>query len=563
MLSLEPQASTRLPASRAFFLAALLALPLVVSPVPVPAAAATELEEIQKLTPTVPQINGRLGASLAMQGDVALIPASGEGGNIGAVYAFRLDESGWTEEQRLEASDGGANQFFGSRVAMDGDVAVVGATLANSDIGAAYVFRHDGTSWVEEQILPSPDGQAFDLFGVSVGNAGDAIAVGARGNNNGRGAVYMYRFDGAVWSLEQKLTIADGEEDDIFGNHLDMDDDVVVASAALEADGRGSVYVFRFDGTDWDEEQELVGSQADEFATFGGSLAIQGDRLFVGAYGNDSTYSFSYDGSSWIEEQVLTASDEDTSEGLFGFGVALDGKTALVAASGDNSNTGAAYLFRFEGGAWVEKQKIIASDGQPSDRLGRGMALEGGRALIGAENNDGLRGAAYAFFGLFCADGSVNTGSGATFNTLAIEGSAGGGDRTVQMQEGEFIDVTLVRPGIGGNGKFVLQAHVGAPGFFSLSALPFSIGTSCFPFLISEGSNPILVANNIGKASVVGASHFEGTPWADPDPATTTFTYPDLPGGISVTFQAILVDPGSPSHKGVSTTNAVILEILP
>ena len=47
----------------------------------------------------------------------------------GAAYVFRLHDGTWSEEQKLTAADGSDGDQFGSSVAIEGDVVVVGARL--------------------------------------------------------------------------------------------------------------------------------------------------------------------------------------------------------------------------------------------------------------------------------------------------------------------------------------------------------------------------------------------------------------------------------------------------
>ena len=123
--------------------------------------------------------------------------------NAGAAYVFRFDGSAWVEEQQLTASDAQSGDQFGRAVSLDGDLAVVGAYFDDdqgAQSGSAYVFHFDGKSWVEQQkILPS-DGAARDTFGKSLALSGDLLLVAACG------AAYVFRFDGTRWTEEQKLT---------------------------------------------------------------------------------------------------------------------------------------------------------------------------------------------------------------------------------------------------------------------------------------------------------------------------------------------------------------------
>ena len=162
-----------------------------------------------------------------------------------------------------------------------------------------------------------------------------------------------------------------------------------------------------------------------------------------------------------------------------------------------------------------------------------------------------------------CTVGTTNLAGGVLVDALLLESSSGGFDRTVQATANDEVRIRLERQSDTGNGKFVLHAHEGKPGFATRSVLPFQIGTSCFPFLLSEGAAPVIVANNLGRTGRVGASSFYGQPVPNPPRASTELDLPQLPAGTVLTFQALLFDDGTVSPRGLSTTNAVILEILP
>lgn len=156
-------------------------------------------------------------------------------------------------------------------------------------------------------------------------------------------------------------------------------------------------------------------------------------------------------------------------------------------------------------------------------------------------------------------------------NVLYVNGSQGGDDGPydVQASAGGLVWAALLLPASGGNGKFVMHANYGDPTPLTVTALPASIGTMCFPVLLSSGGSPDAVWNNIGKESAVGASqYFDGSPISDPGTAPVIFlqlnsgddTY--LPVGTRVTFQGVIVDPAAASPKSVGTTNGVTLQML-
>lgn len=76
---------------------------------------------------------------MAISGTTAVVGASGANSNTGAVYVFTKGTYGWTQSAELTASDGAANDGFGLSVALSGTKAAVGAPYHNN-AGATYVF---------------------------------------------------------------------------------------------------------------------------------------------------------------------------------------------------------------------------------------------------------------------------------------------------------------------------------------------------------------------------------------------------------------------------------------
>ena len=154
---------------------------------------------------------------------------------------------------------------------------------------------------------------------------------------------------------------------------------------------------------------------------------------------------------------------------------------------------------------------------------------------------------------------------------LYVNGSQGGdgGPYNVQANGGDLVWAALLLPDSGGNGKFVMHANYGSPTPVTVTSLPASIGTFCFPLLLAGGADPAAVWNNIGKEGAIGSSeYFDGTPMADPDKAPVVFLQlvggdaVNLPPGTDVTLQGVIIDPASISPKSASSTNAVTLQIL-
>ena len=121
-----------------------------------------------------------------------------------------ISNDGWTEQDKLLASDGAIDDYFGYSISIDVEYAIVGAPFDDDngdDSGSAYIFKRDGATWNEQAKLIASDGAYWDLFGCSVSIDGDYIIVGAYGdddNGNYSGSAYIFKRDGTIWNEQAK-----------------------------------------------------------------------------------------------------------------------------------------------------------------------------------------------------------------------------------------------------------------------------------------------------------------------------------------------------------------------
>jgi len=308
-----------------------------------------------------------------------------------------------SQQAILTASDGAANDYLGTSVAVssDGNTAISGA-YNKSGGGAAYVYFRTGTSWVQQQKLTASDAASGDYFGVSVAlsSNGNTALVGAMGKTSFRGAAYVFVRSGSVWTQQAKLTASDAAANDSLGSAVSLSSDG--NTALLGANGKAAAYAFTRSGTVWTQQQKITAADALVGSQFGVGNALSGDgnTAAIGAYGNNSTYIFVRSGSVWTQQQKITP--PDGLNGSFGGRVALsatDGNTLLVGAYGQASNAGAAYIFTRTGVTWTQEQKISASNGAANNSFGLGVTLtsDGNTALLGASGRNSATGAAYLF----------------------------------------------------------------------------------------------------------------------------------------------------------------------
>jgi hypothetical protein len=295
--------------------------------------------------------------------------------------------------------------YFGYAVAVsaDGNTALVGAPLENGDVGAAYVFVRNGSTWSQQARLVASDGAPSDVFGNAVALNGNMAFVGALGRRSSAGAVYVFTGSGSSWSETQVLTASDAAAQQRFGSSLASSGTELLVGAPGRAvaglGGAGSAYVFSLAiaAGSWSETQVLAAADAAANDSFGGAVAATPLTAWIGATGRGSgagaAYVFSRSGAAWSQSQTLTPADAAAGD-AFGGAVALTATTALVGAARKNGSTGAVYAFGTGGGGWSEQQRLVAPDGVTGDQFGTSVAL-GAFAVVGAPGKSGSSGAAY------------------------------------------------------------------------------------------------------------------------------------------------------------------------
>jgi len=381
------------------------------------------------------------GQSVALSGDTLVVGApgafagpSGELMSAGAAYVFRRDGEIWSQEAYLTASNAGGHDLFGASVAVSGDRIVVGAPGESSaadgvdgdqadnksyQAGAAYVFARTGSTWTQQAYLKASKHVTDAQFGIAVAISGARLVVGA---------------------------------------HRDFDCPPGGSPApGLNCARPGAAYVFEFASGSWVEDAVLKASNPMTDIKFGAAVALDGDTVAVGAWGENSgagsdgtkagtsakasgaAYVFARKGGAWQQEAFLKAAHAGAGDG-FGASVAVAGQTVVVGApreastatgiGGDGSSngaieSGAAYVFVRQAGAWSAHAYIKASNADPGDRFGASVAVAGQTAVVGApqessksrglggdqtSNGGAHTGAVYVFrIGAHCDDANMCT----------------------------------------------------------------------------------------------------------------------------------------------------------
>ena len=453
--------------------------------------------------------------------------------NEGSAYIYEknLTTGEWEEKQKLLASNGGRDDWFGYSVAIEGDYAIVGAHYEDTNggnAGAAYIFiRNTGTGvWEEKKLLTASDGAANDYFGISVNIDGERAVVGASlEDNNGSvndGAVYVFdRVTDTQWD-ETKLIAADAYSGLYFGNSVAIDGDRLAVGAYGDPSAgtrTGSVYVFDYDGTAWIQTAELIASDAASNDRLGAKVALWGDRIIAGSYNDDdngtdsgSAYIFERQADgSWAETKVK-ASDGAASD-RFGISVAIFADRAVVGAyTDDNANgtdAGAAYVYEKQlDGSWSQTNKMVPAWVSGGERFGVSVAMNADDVLVGADkDNLGGPAAGSSFVYIYDLNNSPpvvqEQAHSVTADTQLSVNAASGVLSDATDDEGDALKSILVSDATFGTLDLAID------GSFTYTPDPGFIGIDSFEFKATDGkadSNDSKVILSVGSGTILQGS---------------------------------------------------------
>lgn len=350
------------------------------------------------------------GFAVAMNSNRALIGSAYSDTNgkadSGAVYLFDL---GQQLRKKFAADDGTNGNVFGHAVAIDGNYALVGSAYNDRrsvDSGLAYLI--DLNSGEQKYRFSPEDNNAGDLFGYSVGISGRYAVVGApyndgRGDNSGA----AYVFDTSTGQQLQRLTPEDNMAGDMFGYAVAVQGQyAIVSSPYNDQKGTDSGAIYLFDLSTGRQIQKYTADDGRAGDVFGGSVAMNGNFVLVGAdysdaRGGDSGAAYLFDLSQG--RQIKKFSPDDGSAGdRFGRSVALNNRFVLIGAAYSDRkghDSGAVYLFDLASGQQV--QTLNADDASAGDVFGHSVAISGNYALVGStyddDNGKDNNGSAYLF----------------------------------------------------------------------------------------------------------------------------------------------------------------------
>lgn len=281
-----------------------------------------------------------------------------------------------------------------------------------------------GQPWVEKSKIVASDRGAGDMFGGenSVDISGDYAVVGSERDQGGAGSAYIYKRDPLTcdWVEIQKLTglAQGGAPVTNFGYSVAIHNDFIVIGAIedrYDATGAnplfqaGAVYIYKKNASGpWVFTQRIVCADREIGSRFGSDVDIDGSRIIVGASFEDgdnilpflpnsgAAYIFEYNGQNWNQTDKIVPFDRGAQD-WFGISVAISGDYAIVGAFNEDEdgigqntvlNSGSAYVFeRNTNTTWTQVDKLVSSDRGTNEFFGISVAIDGDLIIVGATND--------------------------------------------------------------------------------------------------------------------------------------------------------------------------------
>jgi FG-GAP repeat protein len=299
-------------------------------------------QQLRKLVPSDKAAQDEFGWATSISGNTALVSAPGDNAHAGSAYLF--DAATGQQLRKLIPTDSAQGISFGLSAAIQGNTAIVGAVGGSSVFrpGAAYVF--DVTTGQQLRKLTAPfGGNPGDNFGSYVALDGNLALVGRTGTSSfDYGEAYL--FDVNTGQLLHQFTPSDAAPGDRIGLSVALSGNVaIIGSPFDDDDGDSSGSAYLFDTITGQQRHKLTALDAEADDAFGSSVSISGNLAIVGSWRDDDAGSLSgsaylFDVTTGQQLAKLTASDAEAGD-EFGNRVLLSGNLALVAAvSDDHSN---------------------------------------------------------------------------------------------------------------------------------------------------------------------------------------------------------------------------------
>jgi len=344
---------------------------------------------------------------------------------------------------------GNGQQGHAVYISSDGATALVGGTFDNTLTGAVWVYVQNGGVWTQQGSKLIGSGGPTSYFGTSVSLSadGNTALIGAPGENNHIGAVYVFTRTAGVWTQQGPRLIGTGNT----GNSnqgssvsLSVDGNTALIGGCNDNNLTGAIWVFTRSGGVWTQQgSKLVGSGyvGSSYQGFSLSLSADGNTAIVGGELDNNSiganWVFTRTGGVWsqVGSKLIGAYGAGSSQG-YSVAISSDGNTFVSGGPDDAGSRGAVWVFVNNAGAWIQQGQKLFGSGGNGYYGGQGSSVSissDGNTIISGGPTDSATGAVWVFTrngGVWSQLGTKLVGSGysgVSFQGISVSLSSNGG----------------------------------------------------------------------------------------------------------------------------------------
>jgi hypothetical protein len=277
-------------------------------------------------------------------------------------------------------------------------------------------------------------GPAEQGWSVALSADGNTAIVGGVADNAAAGAAWVYTRSGSVWTQQgSKLvgTGAVGNAGQALSVALSDDGNTAIVGGPWDNRRAGAVWLYTRSRGAWTQQgSKLVGTGAVGSAWQGVSVALSadGNTAIVGGSGDNSdtgaVWVYTRSGGVWTPQGSKLVGTGAVGNAGQGRSVSLsdDGNTAIVGGITDDGGTGAAWIYTRSGGVWTQQGSKLVGTGAVGN-AGQGLSVslsgDGNTGIVGGSEDNSGTGAAWLYTrsgGVWTQQGSKLVGTGAVGN---------------------------------------------------------------------------------------------------------------------------------------------------
>ena len=184
--------------------------------------------------------------------------------NDGAAFIYSKINDEWILQANLTDADLTDQSFYGCRVAIHNDIALV-AAHGQYTMGTVYTYKNTENGWVPTGNLNAFDGSKYFAFGSSLAITEQEVWIGAINSNNDKGSIYIFSMDeNGTWNSSTKISEIGQSSGDYLGSSIAVDGNVAVSGMTGVDNGAGAVAIFSKDKSDnWKALNTVIGENVE------------------------------------------------------------------------------------------------------------------------------------------------------------------------------------------------------------------------------------------------------------------------------------------------------------